>query len=476
MSLPRKIAYNVIISSTAKVLSTVAALVGIGFITRYLGTDGFGMYTTALAFFSLFGALGDFGLYQISTREISRPQADEGRIIGNVASLRLIISVLLLAITPLFVFSLHYSEQLKIAIIFVAFSNVFSSYYQVIIGLFQKRLIMDRVTLSELVGKIVQVILIYIGVRYNLGFYFIVQTLLINMIINFLLVYLFSRQFIKINLQLDKKFCKELLTQALPIGLSAIVTFIYFKADTILLSFFRPPEDVGLYGAAYKVIENISFFPAMIVGLTMPIFSFHIFNNHEKFKNIVNKNFKVFMILVIPLLIGTWFLAEGIIDLIAGQEFKASANILRIIIFALGFIFFGNLFNNVLIAAKLQKHLLIILTICAIFNLTLNLIFIPRYSFYATATTSVLTEMLVVILTLSLIWRKLKFIPFTEKIIPMLFSGLLMALFLWFFKDQNFFLRLAISPLLYFGSLVALNVISKQEILSLLSKKPDLEA
>ena len=39
MAIARKIAYNVVFVATAKVLSTFLALVGIGFITRYLGTQ-----------------------------------------------------------------------------------------------------------------------------------------------------------------------------------------------------------------------------------------------------------------------------------------------------------------------------------------------------------------------------------------------------------------------------------------------------
>ena len=63
---------------------TVLALVGIGFITRYLGAGGFGDYSTILAFFFFFGSLADLGLYAISTREISRPGSNEEEILGNV--------------------------------------------------------------------------------------------------------------------------------------------------------------------------------------------------------------------------------------------------------------------------------------------------------------------------------------------------------------------------------------------------------
>jgi len=49
--LSRKIAYNTIISAGARIIGLVLSLVVIGFITRYLGQDGFGYYSTILAFY-----------------------------------------------------------------------------------------------------------------------------------------------------------------------------------------------------------------------------------------------------------------------------------------------------------------------------------------------------------------------------------------------------------------------------------------
>lgn len=471
MSTSRKVAYNVIASSVAKISSTVAALIGIALITRYLGQEGFGMYATALAFLSLFGALGDWGVYQTVTREISRPKANEKEIVSNAFGLRIGISFLIIIISPLIVTFLPYPFELKLAIIIIAFSYVASSLYQTLIGLFQKRLKMDRVTFSEFIGKVIQVVLIYIGVKLDLGFYFIVLTLLVNMIINFSLVFFISRKFIKFLPRFNFNYWKGFLKQSIPIGLSTAVIFIYFKADTIVLSLLKPAQDVGIYNAAYKVIENISFFPAMIVGLTLPMFSFNVFTNREKFKFLVNKNFKVFFILAIPLVVGTWFLAENIVAIIAGPDFAPSAGVLRIIIFSLAFIFFGNLFNNILIAAKLQKQLLFALIICAIFNVTMNLIFIPKFSYFATSFVSVGTEMLVVILTGFIIFRKLKFVPRCNKLFFIFLSGIIMFAYLWILQGKNFFFLLLTSPIIYFGSLILMGAVSKNEILSLIKKE-----
>ena len=340
-----------------------------------------------------------------------------------------------------------------------------------LIGIFQKHLRMDWVAGAELCGKIIQVSLIALGVKQHWSFLMIAGTILINMLVNFTLVFWLSRKFIKFSPAFDFTFWKKFLQQSIPVGLSVAIISIYFKADTILLSLLRSPQEVGIYGAAFKVIENVSFFPAMIVGLTMPILSYNVFKDSTKFRQVANKNFKVFVILILPLIVGTLFLADGIINFIAGANFAPSANVLRIIIFSLSFIFFGQLFNSILIVAKLQKQMFWALSFCAAFNIISNLIFIPFFSYYATAINSVLTELLVVLSTGHIIYRRLGFLPKFQDIAKTFPAAILMAIFLYFFHSLGFFWLVTISPIIYFSTLILLGGISKQELLGLIKEK-----
>ncbi|HHX58596.1 MAG TPA: flippase [Candidatus Moranbacteria bacterium] len=484
MSVSRKIAHNVIISSLAKIVSTVAALVAIGFVARYLSMEEFGWYVTALTFFSLFNAIGDWGLYQTATREFSRPKADEKAIISNAFGLRIVISSLIVLISPFIIFFLPYTTELKIALVFGLFAYFFYSFYQILIGLFQKRLVMNQVTLTEMAGKIIQVIIIIIGVKLDWGFTLIASTLLINMAINFLIILLLSRRFIKFSPNFDFPKFKSFLKQSWPIGVSVLVTFIYFKADTLMLSFLKPSADVGIYGAAYKIIENLNFFPGLIVGLTTPLMAFYVFSHKKKFISIVNKNLTVFLVLAVPLAIGTIFLAKDIINIVAGPKFPQSVLVLQIVIFSLVFIFFGQLFNAALVSARLQKQLLWALVAAAIFNITANLFLIPKFSYLATAAVSAATELLVALMGLFLIRKYLGFFPKINKWPFIFISGFFMAAYLWIFRNLSlpieigpreinlsFIFLLITSPIIYFAGILMFNVITKKEVLEIIRKQ-----
>ncbi|MEK7167505.1 MAG: oligosaccharide flippase family protein, partial [Patescibacteria group bacterium] len=66
-----------------------------------------------------------------------------------------------------------------------------------------------------------------------------------------------------------------------PIALSVAITLIYFRADTLIMSFFRSPEEVGLYGAAYRVLETMIQFPYLIMGSILPLLAKHFISDRK---------------------------------------------------------------------------------------------------------------------------------------------------------------------------------------------------
>ena len=471
MPLARRIAYNVVFNSVAKIASTVLALVAIGFITRYLGTEGFGKYATVLAFFGLFGALADFGLSPLLAREISRKDAPERTIVGNVVALRIVSSSGILGLALLAIPFLPYDRELRLGILIAAIAFVFASSSGILNGIFQKRLAMFEVATVEFFGKCLQLGIIIAAVSFDWGFGAIILALLAYMIFNATLLFFLSQRLLPFRLSFDTMFWKTFLRESLPVGMISIVSFAYFKMDTILLSVLQGSADVGIYNAAYKIIENLTFFPAMIAGLVLPLFSRYIFHDPEKFRLIANKTFKVFVVFAAPLAIGGFFLAEPLVLLIGGPEFLAAALPLRILIFSLAAIFFGNFFNALLIAGNLQKRLLFVLSLVAIFNIVANMILIPLYSFAGAAGVSLVTEGTVALATAFLAFRFLGYRPDTRGLFKIVFSSCVMGAFLFFCASSSFPVRLSGGMIVYLFALWATGGIGMDEIAPLLFRK-----
>lgn len=474
MALARRIAYNVVFNSALKVVSTVfIALLSIRLITGYLGQAGFGEYATVLAFFAFFGALGDLGLATLTTREIAKPDANEEAILGKVVALRLVASLVLIALVPLVVFFLHYRLEVKEGIMLAVVALLFAQLSTLLNSLYQKRLKMDRVAMVEFVGKGLQLGLIYLIVRFDLGFTALVGVLLANMIFNASFVFLLSRPLVHFSLHFDIPFWKTLLRDALPLGAMAVITFLYFKMDTILLSFLRPAAEVGIYNVAYKIMENLIFFPAMLAGLILPVLSRAYRLDRDQFQAIARKTAKVFLALVLPIVLGMIFLAPDIIRIVSGSGFEESAHVLQILSLSLAGIFFGHFFNMLVLVGNVQKKLMWALLLVAAFNISLNLFLIQILTYKGAAIASAFTELLVVLISGWLTWKTLGFFPKPDRLFPILISALAMGLTLALFTPGPFLLAGGFSVLVYGLMLWLSKAITPDEIASVFSNREE---
>ncbi|MFA9262330.1 MAG: flippase [Undibacterium sp.] len=472
MALARKIAYNVVFNSALKVTSTVfIALLSIRLITGYLGQEGFGEYATVLAFFAFFGAIGDLGLANITAREIAKPNIDEAGFFGKVAGLRLVASASIILIAPLAIWSFHYAPHVKGGIVIVTIALLFAQFSTLLNGIFQKRLAMDRVAMVEFIGKILQFSMIYAAVRFDLGFLAIVSAVLFTMMFNALTSLWLSRSFVHFSFSWDRAFWREFMHDAWPLGLTAIITFAYFKLDTIILSLLKPAADVGIYNVAYKVMENLIFFPAMLIGLILPLLSRAYQTNQTEFREIAHKTAKVFIAIVLPIVVGTLFLSPGIIAVVSGSGFEMSAEVLRILIFSLAGIFFGHYFNMLILVANAQKDLMKALAVIAFLNVALNTLFIREFSYFGAAISSALTEFLVVCISARIAYKKLGFFPKPDRLGRIFFSVVVMSIVLALSAHLSFILSLGLAGLSYIASLWLTKAVTSAEVMSVFASK-----
>jgi O-antigen/teichoic acid export membrane protein len=476
MTLVRKIAYNTIVASGARILGVALSLISIGFIARYLGKEGFGSYSLILAFLFTFNILADLGLYSLMVREISRPKADEKKIASNIFTIRIVALLIFLSLAIIIVWFLPYTSQVKLGVAVASIAFLFLSASQILMAIFQKYLRVDKASLAEIVGRLVQLGLVILFIFLNLGFFAILSAIIISSFSIFLLNFIFVRKYIPLTLAFDFPFWKKLIKIALPIAASIILTLIYFKFDSIFLSLgfinrssANPLVDVGIYNIAYKILEGLIFFPAMFIGLIMPLLSKFAFSKPKEFKKIFQKSLDILIILIIPLIIGLLILSLPIVVLIGGKEFSASAPVLQILSFGIGLIFLGSLFGRAIISLNKQKTGAWIYFGGMIFNIAANLIFIPKYSYLGAAMTTVFTELLVTILILWLIYKTINYFP-SFKILKPLLAGVIMGAVLFIFQSWNIFLLLGLGIVVYFIVLYLIKGVTKREILILIKR------
>ncbi len=462
-----KLKINIFKNTSIHFLGKIISLfINIGFfaiVARYLGKSGFGKFTIVMAYLQTFATFSDWGLYMIFIQMLSKDKYNRKYLLGNFFSLRVIISGLILGIGVLVSFFIpQYGDLIKLGIMITAISFIFSSLVQLLTGFFQKRMKMSKVALAEVLGKLGLFLFVLMVINFDLGILFVLTGVIVGSFVSFIILFLSVRKYFKFKLRLDLKFCKKIIQKTWPVGVSIVLTTIYFKGDTIILSLFRPNSEVGIYGAAYRVLEVLIMFPPIFMGLVLPHMTKSLTKGLlKKFKRIFQKSFDFFIILIIPLITGTYFLANKIMVFIAGQDFAAAGLPLKILIIATGFIFLSNLGVYTIIALEKQKKMLKFYGFAAVIGILGYILLVPKFSYIGAALVTVLVEGLVALGTLFIVWKQSK-IQLNFKIAKKsLIASLIMAGIGILIRDFHVLLSVLVFIISYFTFLYLLKGIPR---------------
>ncbi|MFA5131609.1 MAG: flippase [Patescibacteria group bacterium] len=477
MSLAKKIAHNTLVQVIGKIVSTILGLFSLALITRYLGQSGFGEYTTVMTFLTFFAVIADLGLTLVTVQMISGERSDENKILNNLFSLRLVSAIFFIGLAPLTVMFFPYSATVKLGVLIAAVSFVFPALNQILVGLFQKKLYMDRAAIAEVISRVVLIIGIIISVSMDAGLIGILIATIASGASSAILHYIFACKFSVLRFEFDLSLWKKIISRSWPLAITIVLNLIYLRADTLILSLFRGPDIVGLYGAAYKILDVLTTLPFMFAGLILPILTAAwAENNYPYFKKILQNSFDVLAIIAIPLVIGAQFLGKPIMTFVAGPDFALSGDILRILIFAIAAIFLGTIFSHAVIAIDKQKKMIGFYVFTSITALTAYLFLIPRFSYVGAAAVTIYSEVMIAIFSAYCIYKYTHFLPSLKRVFKSLLAGGIMGAFIYVFPYTfqqtlgGLCLTLLLAIIIYFLILYFIGGVSKADFAAIFKK------
>lgn len=476
MRLSTKVAYNTLIQIASKFLATLLGLAAIAIITRHLGQTGFGQYTTIITFLSFFAIIADLGLTLITVQMISQPGINQDKIIGNLFALRFISALIIVGLAPLTIIFFPYEPIVKLGAAAIALSFFFIALNQVFVGIFQKNLRMDKVSIAEVVSRVILVISVIFVIKMNFGLIGILLATVFSSFIGFLMHFIFSTKFVKIKLRFDREIWVDIVKKSWPLAVAIIFNLIYLKTDTLILSLLKSQAEVGIYGAAYKVVDVLITIPFMFAGIILPIITLSwAEKNLERFKRIFQKSFDVMMIIAAPLLVGTQFIAEKIMVLVAGEEFRPSGAALKILVMAAFLIFFSSMFSHGIIAINKQKKIIWAYVFTGITAVAGYLFFIPRYSYFGAAWVTIYSELAIAVFSMLMIKKYADFFPNFKIFFKAFTASALMGIGIYslqkiFGQDLNLLIILISAAATYSLLIWLLGGVSRQDMLDLINK------
>lgn len=388
---------NVASQFIGRILTSATTFSTTFLIAYFFGFSLYGSFTKITALVTLFYLVVDFGLNGIFLKEyIGETEQNFGRLL----SLRVFISTILFFIILFLVFlfphnqttNTGFSNQEKIGVIIFSFTLYTQAVWISVSSIFQKHLKyslsiipLSLYSLSLLVGVVVAFLI-------NNFYLLLFSYILAGFVLSVTGIAILKKNYsILFNTHDLFNFSKKIIKASFPLALMLLLNAIYFRIDTLILSFYRSSTDVGIYGFSYRVFEFIISFPTFFTNSVYPILLAE--QNNTLFNKLLKKYFLTLFVLSIfaALLSAFLFPFIGLIK----ESFKESITPFQILLFSLPFFFLTSLLQWVLVIRNKKKFLVVIYCIALSLNIILNIYFIPKFSYIASAWITVLNEAVV---------------------------------------------------------------------------------
>jgi O-antigen/teichoic acid export membrane protein len=411
-----KVTTNTSAQLIGKAASAITTFITIAAINRNFGGELLGDFYLMTGFASYFYLLTDFGINAVATREISKEvnwltdTQKVKKLFNNLLTIRVLGSallvVILVAALPFIPFRLRNLELIRVGIAVGLLTIISQAIYNCATVVFQSSLSYQKLVLASVIGNVSFLLLVFLFLFKGYGVLSLVTANTLGMLIvsglSFFLAYKAMGAF---RFEFDLVLWRNLIVSSLPLGIGILLTVVVAKADQFLLSVMALSPRLNLtndlalgnYGTAYKIFENILVFPTYFVNAVFPILVKNLEHNPAKHQRVFWMSFYFMLGFSFLITLSGWILAPLAIGLIGGTSLALSTEALRILLLSLPLFFTSALFLFLMIAQNQQKKIPFIYLAAAIFNVTLNLIFIPNHGFIASAWITGLTELLILL-------------------------------------------------------------------------------
>lgn len=425
----RRVARNALWRSAGEVVGKLASLALFVVMARELGREGFGEFVFALSLTTVLLLASGFGMEELLAREVSRERTSVHHYLSNVATLKAVASVGLLGLALLISLVSERSHDARLAVLFVgigvAFENlgrtwhaVFQAYEQlqlISISIIVQRTLTAAAGIAVLLtgGGLVAVSLVFMG----------------GAIVGLAVATLVLRRFVVTpHWKVDRSTWSALLRSGVPIGIAALLFTVLLRLDTTLLGLLAgadASEEVGVYGAAFRLVEATMFLSWAFGAASLPWLAQR--EDDVQVARGYGLGLKAITAILMPIGLTFVLLAEPLIALMYGSQYGGSVlplQLLGVMTIAYGA---NSLASTLLISRDRPDAFTRVVVLVVIVNIGLNIALIPRHGADGVAFAAAISAVLMLALTFRAVTRVTAHVSVVRAFAGSLAGGALMA-------------------------------------------------
>ncbi len=459
--------YNFIMNSILTVAGILFPLITFPYISRVLLAEGSGKVAFATSVVTYFTMFASLGIPTYGVRACAVVRDDKEKLSKTVQEL-LIISGITTAITYLvffgtLIFVPKFAEQRTLLLlvgITIGLNTIGVQWFYNALEQY------SYITTCSILFKLIGMILMFAFVREKEDYFVYGGIYVIASFGSYVLNFIRLRKFITFR-KVGKYSFKPHLKSIIVFFAMSAGTSIYLNLDVVMLGFMKGDIDVGYYNAGIKVKTVLVTCVTSLGTVLLPRLSYYVEKNEkEAFRKMVGKAFNFVLVAASAVTVYFMIFARESILLLAGEAFLPAVSPMIILMPTVLAIGLSNITGmQILTPTGREREVMYSIWGGAVLNFLLNLVLIPKLASSGAAFSTMLAEIIVLLLQVyylkDVLQGFLKEIQVWKIGISLAVAAVVMIPFRRM-ADFGVFVTLVISSVLFFGVYASLLFILKE--------------
>ncbi len=363
-------------------------------VARHLGPENYGPFSFIFAIVAVIHMVADFGLTQILVREISRNKARLDEILGAVVPLVTVFAAIGFAVIAVTAELLSMSVAATQAMYILGVS-VLMTFHAAVYGAVSRAFEQMGINAAVLVlQRIFLFALTLLALAYDAGLPGIALCFLGERVLQWLLSRLIVRmKYSRYTWRIDVPYWRYLVTEGLPVGAGMVLRRISWYLDIFILTALASASAVGLFSAAFRVIQLINVIPFTLSIPVFPVLSRLAVESKERVFAIYTRVLKIFVLISLPIAMWVLVLGSQLTVFIFGEDYRDAGTTLMVMGPMVVFLFLNGLYVHIFSALDKQSHYMKAVAMAVLVNVLLDIALIPILGILGAALATLISEL-----------------------------------------------------------------------------------
>ena len=374
-------------------------------LARVLGPERYETFAAAVALGAILSLFIQFGLPTLLTREVAANPSEGPKFTIKFLILEgLTFLPVLLLLLPIALMLGYEGDGLKVCYL-VILAEFCRSAKMTIRGVIRGMGWFRAETVSVALERFFSVLLSGAVLFLSRNLVWVVGTFVLVRMVDILGVLFYLSRKARIWSPLSLSGFLQTLRMAYPFALSGVLWILYYQVDVVMLKGIAPTGEAGFYSAAYRIMEIFSALPRVVFYVAFTRFARCHATEPDRLPEEIYKSMRLLLAIVLPALVAAALLQTTLVKVIYGDAFARSVQPLAILLPSISVKMFGTLAQEFLQATGREKYLPPLLLGATITNVVSNFILIPFLGSVGAALATLLSEVVLCVVGLSLMNR-----------------------------------------------------------------------